>query len=145
MLFVSDRNHGLFRAYFSAMIRAFKQQTRKPTGDQSAGDKLQSIRISSVSFEAFIEQANDMEISSFSAGEWLVELLCLIPIQIAITQENRFVPLKDGIFSTEFERSLLGAEVGQIADSLSFGWYESLFQSYYSQKVLHLHPFLSAS
>jgi hypothetical protein len=72
--------------------------------------------------------------SRFRTGEWLVELLCLIPIHIAVTRENRFVPLKDGISSAALEKSLLGAEVTQIVDHLSFGWYESLFQSYMSNR-----------
>lgn len=130
LVFVSDRDHGLFPRHFSEMIRTFKQQTKKPTGNI-----LQSIEVSSLSFDSFFERLESMEISRFNAGEWLVELLCLIPIQIAVAQANRFIPLKDGVSSMEFERSLLGAEVGQIANSLSFGWYESLFRTYYSQKV----------
>lgn len=77
----------------------------------------------------------DWEVSQFRVGEWLVDFLCLIPIHIAITKENRFIPLKDGVSSPELEKSLLGAEVGQVVDSLSFGWYESLFQSYMASKV----------
>ena len=67
-------------------------------------------------------------VSRFRAGEWLADLLCLIPIHIAITQENRFVPLKDGVVSAQLEKSLLGAEVNKIVDSISLGWYESIFQ-----------------
>ena len=77
----------------------------------------------------------DWPASSFRAGEWLADLLCLIPIHIAITHENRFVPLKDGVVSPQLEKSLLGAEVNRIVDSLSFGWYESIFQSYWASKV----------
>ena len=58
-----------------------------------------------------------------------------IPIHIAITKENRFIPFKDGVSSAELEKSLLGADVGRIVDNLSFGWYESLFQSYMVSKV----------
>ncbi|KAG8220322.1 hypothetical protein J3R82DRAFT_3396, partial [Butyriboletus roseoflavus] len=67
------------------------------------------------------------------AGEWLVDFLCLIPIHLALMKENRFVPLKDGVYSPELER--LGVDVNRIVDSLSFGWYESLFQSYMASKV----------
>ena len=77
----------------------------------------------------------DWPASRFRAGEWLADLLCLIPIHIAITHENRFVPLKDGVVSPQHERSLLGAEVNRIVDSLSLGWYESIFQSYWASKV----------
>ncbi|KAH8986018.1 hypothetical protein EDB92DRAFT_1818469 [Lactarius akahatsu] len=47
---------------------------------------------------------------------------------------NQFVPLKDGILSTQLEKWLLGAEVNKIVDSLSVGWYESIFQSYWASK-----------
>ncbi|KAF8119658.1 hypothetical protein EV363DRAFT_1495120 [Boletus edulis] len=51
-------------------------------------------------------------------------------------KNNRFVPLKDGAYSPDLERSLLGADVNRIVDSLSFGWYESLFQSYMASRVV---------
>lgn len=46
-----------------------------------------------------------------------------------------FLPLKDGVSSAEHENSLLGADVSQIVDAISLGWYESVFQSYMAQKV----------
>jgi hypothetical protein len=74
-------------------------------------------------------------ITCFRAGEWLVDFFCLIPIHLAITKENNFIPLKDGVLSAGLETSLLGADVGRIVDNLSFGWYESIFQSYMASKV----------
>jgi hypothetical protein len=65
----------------------------------------------------------------------MVNLLCLIPIHIAIARDNRFIPLKDGVWTPDLERSLLGVEVGRIVDFISFGWYESIFQSYMSTKA----------
>jgi len=50
-----------------------------------------------------------------------------------------FLPLKDGVSSAEHEQLLLGAEVTQIVDALSLGWYESIFQSYMAQKVRNPH------
>ncbi|KAG1797012.1 uncharacterized protein HD556DRAFT_1233716, partial [Suillus plorans] len=44
--------------------------------------------------------------------------------------------LKDGVYSTELEKSLLGADVNRIVNHLSFGWYESLFQSYMAKKLV---------
>ncbi|KAG1815337.1 hypothetical protein EV424DRAFT_1628266, partial [Suillus variegatus] len=41
---------------------------------------------------------------------------------------------KDGVYPTELEKSLLGADVNRIVNHLSFGWYESLFQSYMAKK-----------
>jgi len=37
--------------------------------------------------------------------------------------------------SAEHEHALLGADVNQIVDAISLGWYESIFQSYMAQKV----------
>ena len=76
-----------------------------------------------------------MHVSRYHIGEWLVDLLCLIPIHIAVCRENRFVPLADGVLSSDLERSFLGAEVTKIVDKLSFSWYESIFQSYLATKV----------
>ncbi|KAJ7091563.1 hypothetical protein B0H15DRAFT_836658 [Mycena belliarum] len=133
LIFVTDRDHDMFRPHFSELIYGFEQRTKKPTGD-----KLKRLKVSArpSSVPLFSEESFDTqwELSQFCAGEWLVDLLCLIPIQIAVTRENRFVPLKDGVTSAALERSLLGAEVGQIVDALSFGWYESVLQSYMTAK-----------
>ncbi|KAH7910222.1 hypothetical protein BJ138DRAFT_1127056 [Hygrophoropsis aurantiaca] len=132
LIFVTERDHHLYSPHFTEMIYTFERTTRKPTGDQ-----LKSITVSAVPFAVFANELSgdsDWNISRFQGGEWLVDLLCLIPIHIAITKENRFVPLKDGVSSPELEKSLLGAEVSRIVDSLSFGWYESLFQSYMAFK-----------
>lgn len=134
LMFVTNRDHQHFPSYFTELIRTFENITKKPTGDE-----LKSIVVSAIPFGTFAEGviANpDWNISSFRAGEWLVDICCLIPIHLAITKENRFVPLKDGVSSADLEKSLLGAEVSRIVDSLSFGWYESLFQSYMASKVL---------
>ncbi|KAF8589358.1 hypothetical protein K439DRAFT_1645139 [Ramaria rubella] len=39
--------------------------------------------------------------------------------------------LIDGVWSPELEHLLLGVDLSQIVKSLTFGWYESLLQSYY--------------
>ena len=134
LLFVTHLDHERFKSHFNDMIEVFERTTRKPTGDE-----LSSILIAATTFDEFVTtvaSCTNQGTSRFRAGEWLVEFLCLIPIHIAITKENRFIPLKDGVSSAELERSLLGAEVGRIVDSLSFGWYESIFQSYMASKVI---------
>ena len=115
------------------MVNNFELQTRKHTGSE-----LKSINVKALHSEQLISLCSingEWNETSVPAGEWLVDILCLIPIHIAVTRENRFVPLKDGVSSPELEKSLLGAEVGAIIDALSVGWYESIFQSYMSQKV----------
>jgi hypothetical protein len=134
LVFITDRDHDRFATHFAEIIYAFEQRTKKPTGDT-----LKSIQVlalaSSTSFFSAPSPDAQWDLSRFSAGEWLVDLLCLIPIQIAVTRENRFLPLKDGVTSAALERSLLGAEVGQIVDAITFSWMESVFQSYMTSKV----------
>lgn len=136
ILFVTDRDHEKFAPHFADLILSFDRRTRKPNGE-----KLTGIHISAVSFDDFVAEVAEIgaptswHISCFRIGEWLVDILCLIPIHIAITRENRFIPLKDGVTSAELEKTLLGAEVSRIVDSLSLGWYESIFQSYMASKV----------
>ncbi|KAF9220065.1 hypothetical protein BS17DRAFT_739840 [Gyrodon lividus] len=132
IVFITDRDHDRYSHHFSDLIARFEHTTKKP-----GGDVLRKIAISSSSFSAALDELqNDAgwNVSQFLAGEWVVNFLCLIPIHIAITKENRFVPLTDGVYSSDLEKSLLGADVNRIVDSLSFGWYESLFQSYMATK-----------
>jgi hypothetical protein len=133
LLFITCDDQRPFSSHFSDIIRAFESSSRKPTGNELSG-----IAVSACTFPSFARQLSsspDWPVSRFRAGEWLADLLCLIPIHIAITDENRFVPLKDGVVSSELEKALLGAEVNRIVDSLSLGWYESMFQSYWASKV----------
>ncbi|KAI9455142.1 hypothetical protein BJY52DRAFT_1122187 [Lactarius psammicola] len=132
LMFVTDDDQRPFSSKFSEMIRNFTETSRKPTGDV-----LKGITVSARTFTSFARtflSSPAWSVSRFRSGEWLADLLCLIPIHIAITHENRFVPLKDGVLSAQMETSLLGAEVNRIVDSLSIGWYESIFQSYWASK-----------
>ncbi|KIK81380.1 hypothetical protein PAXRUDRAFT_156232 [Paxillus rubicundulus Ve08.2h10] len=136
IVFITDSasDHDRYAHHFSNLVTTFERTTKKP-----GGDILRRISISGLPFSTALDEIqNDAEwnVSKFLAGEWIVNFLCLIPIHIAITKENRFVPLKDGVYSTPLERSLLGADVNRIVDSLSFGWYESIFQSYMSTKAM---------
>jgi len=132
--FVTDYAGCPFASYFSGLIQDFEIGTKKPVGDE-----LKSIRVVTDAYDDFLDDVVSgglyTTVSSFRAGEWIADFLCLIPIHIAVCRENRFIPLKDGVYSPELEKSLLGAEVTKIVDSLSFGWYESLFQSYMASKV----------
>ncbi|KAI0250892.1 hypothetical protein BJV78DRAFT_1361975 [Lactifluus subvellereus] len=129
--FIADNHSQPFSSYFSNLIKKFKATTKKPTGDE-----LRGIKVSAAQFGPFREVflKSNWDVSRYCLGEWLVDLLCLIPIHIAVCRENTFIPLADGVLSAELERSLLGAEVNQIVDKLSFGWYESIFQSYLATK-----------
>ncbi|KIJ07932.1 hypothetical protein PAXINDRAFT_102749 [Paxillus involutus ATCC 200175] len=132
IVFITDRDHGRYSHHFSELVATFERTTKKP-----GGDVLRKVAISGTPFSTALDEIqNDVErnVSKFLAGEWVVNFLCLIPIHIAITKENRFVPLKDGVYSTDLEKSLLGAGVNRIVDLISFGWYESIFQSYMATK-----------
>jgi hypothetical protein len=133
LVYVTDDHGRPFSSHFSDMISAFEKSSRKPTNEE-----LKSIMVSARPFPSWTQQYlsnSNWPASCFRAGEWLADLLCLIPIHLAITQQNRFVPLKDGVISPQLEKSLLGAEVNKIVDSITLGWYESIFQSYWSSKV----------
>ena len=133
LTFITENSAQPFATYFSELVQEFVRATRKPTGDE-----LHGITVSSTDFESLLDQTIfnlKWDVSQFRVGEWLVDLLCLIPIHIAVCRENRFVPLANGVISAELERTLLGADVNQIVDHLSFGWYESIFQSYMTSKV----------
>ncbi|KAI5994326.1 hypothetical protein EDD15DRAFT_2432753 [Pisolithus albus] len=136
LVFVTDRDFQMFAQHFSDMIYTFERTSKKPTGDV-----LKSIKVSAATFPVFLQELCDTapwNVSQYRAGEWIVDFLCSIPIHIALTKENRFIPLRDGVYSTELERSLLGAEVNRIVDNISFGWYESLFQSYMATKPVRV-------
>ena len=133
LTFIADHHTRPFASYFSDLINTFEKTTPKPTGDQ-----LRTIQVSAAKFgpffDAVLSDAN-WNVSRYRVGEWLVDLLCLIPIKIATCRGDRFLPLLNGVLSVELEGSLLGAEVNQIAEKLSFGWYESIFRSYLASKV----------
>ncbi|KAG9001403.1 hypothetical protein FRB90_011631, partial [Tulasnella sp. 427] len=124
---VCDSHKPHFASYFRKLIKAFEESSKKPTGH-----RLASIQVRSSEF-------NDLEwetpsSSTFKAGEWVVELLCLIPVHIAVADENRFIPLKDGVRDPVLERELLGADVSRIIDAISIGWYESILSAYMASK-----------
>lgn len=134
LVFVAKHDRDQFAAHFADMIQSFEQRTRKPTGKVLRDIAVEAVTFDDIKGGIMPGVEWDSDISRFHLGEWLVDVFCLIPIHIAITRDNRFVPLKDGVHSADLEKSLLGADVGQIVDALSVGWYESIFQSYQSTK-----------
>lgn len=136
LTFLSDGPIAPFAAYYDKLVSSLQSHVHKPSGAWLSDIKVSAtLDVHSV--------CEDMVVSLYSSGEWVVELLCLIPLHLAVTRQNRFIPLKDGIWSPEYERELLGADAGQIVDSLSLGWYESLFQSYMVSKARAHHDLMS--
>jgi hypothetical protein len=133
LTFITENPTQPFASYFSDLIQGFVRETRKPIGDE-----LRRIKVCATDFESFRDKTAldpSLGVSQRHFGDWLADVLCLIPIHIAVCRGGRFVPLIDGDISAERERSLHGADINQIVDKLTFGWYESIFQSYMSSKV----------
>lgn len=124
LTFATDRDFDKYEAHFSNLVQTFEQTTRKPTEGL-----LKKIVINAIQATKLRDHLQNAPVTEFCLGSWLVSFFCLIPIHVAVTRENRFMPLKDGVISPEWEKELLGAEVGKIVDNLSLGWYESIFQS----------------
>ncbi|KAH7882034.1 hypothetical protein F5I97DRAFT_1988573, partial [Phlebopus sp. FC_14] len=136
LLFVSGQHHRFYPMYFTDLVETFEKTSKKPIGD-----KLSALLVSATSFDDFTDSFkphSDWMASQFKFGEWITEILCLIPIHLALVRDNRFIPLKNGVYSTEVEKSLLGADINRIVDSISFGWYESIFQSYMADKPVRV-------
>lgn len=111
IMFVASGALDRFERRFRQMIRKFEQNTQKPTGDS-----LKLINVISMLHEDARDYDHFQEATVYPTGRWLVELICLIPLHLAVATGNRFVPLKDGIVSADFERDLLGADIFQIAE-----------------------------
>ncbi|KAG8718610.1 hypothetical protein FRC09_012400 [Ceratobasidium sp. 395] len=132
LIFASQGKLDEADSYFARMITKFEQTTRKPMDGSLS---MISVTASPASPQALIQ---DFACSRFLLGSFVVELLCLIPLHLAITRDNRFIPLKDGVWDPVHESSLLGADVPTIIERLSLGWYESLFQSYMATKPVRV-------
>jgi len=107
LTFVSSHRPDAFKPYFDAMIREFEQTTRKPTHRQLAN-------IDVAARPSYDARNTRTFVSELQAGDWIATLFCLIPVHIAVTSQNRFIPLKDGIRSSMFEDSVLGFDVAQL-------------------------------
>ncbi|KAG8738573.1 hypothetical protein FRC10_006678 [Ceratobasidium sp. 414] len=129
LVFASPNRLDDLDGYFTRMITKFEQTTRKPMDGS-----LPTISVTASS-DSPRNLIRSLARSRFLLGTFVVELLCLIPLHLAITRDNRFIPLKDGVWDPVHERSLLGADVPTVIEKLSIGWYESLFQSYMATKA----------
>ncbi|QRV84788.1 hypothetical protein RhiJN_12804 [Ceratobasidium sp. AG-Ba] len=132
LIFAAPTNLESIGDYFSRMIAKFEVTTRKPLDGSLS---MISIKATSNSPSALTKE---IICSKYQLSGFVVELLCLIPLHLAITRDNRFIPLKDGVWDPMHERSLLGADVPTIIENLSIGWYESLFQSYMATKPVRV-------
>ncbi|KAG8762904.1 hypothetical protein FRC11_007233 [Ceratobasidium sp. 423] len=132
LVFASTSNLQPVDNYFTRMITKFERTTCKPINTEL---RATSVVATSDPPNVLVQK---MPCSRYPLGSFIVEFICLIPLHLAITRDNRFIPLKDGIWDPEYERSLLGADVPGIINSLSIGWYESLLQSYMATKPVRV-------
>ncbi|KAG8939992.1 hypothetical protein FRC04_005697 [Tulasnella sp. 424] len=113
------------------MTQDFTRQSHKPVGRSLLDIKVQVLPVA----DAIWDRADT---SICKAGEWFVELICLIPIHIAVARDNRFVPLKDGVSGDSFNQDLLGSGVAEMIDLISLGPYEAILGSYMATKPVRV-------
>ncbi|EUC62856.1 cytochrome P450 family protein, putative, partial [Rhizoctonia solani AG-3 Rhs1AP] len=95
------------------MISTLRRTTHKPVDWELTSTLVSTTNATS---EELLES-----LSEFKLGSFIVELICLIPIHIAATMDNKFMPLKDGVWDPDYESGLVHSTVEEINDSLSFG------------------------
>ncbi|RIB16915.1 hypothetical protein C2G38_2188736 [Gigaspora rosea] len=118
-----------FQIYIRKLFKKFRKETKKPMGH------LKKFIANCSTFENFDSLAN--EYTEYNLGDWIIQLFCLIPIQIAVAHDNEFIPIRDGFFE-EAEQSASDdgfGLIGNLSKSISFGWYESIFEYYANLKV----------
>ncbi|KAI9431439.1 hypothetical protein BJY52DRAFT_1423126, partial [Lactarius psammicola] len=115
LVFVTDDHRRPFSSHFSDIISAFEKTSRKPTGDE-----LKSIVVSARPFASFTQEfLTSFRLAGLAPQSWRVASIrsaqgwrCITPAGEVITW----------------------CGVNRIVDSLSLGWYESIFQSYWASK-----------
>ena len=113
LTFVSYHQAALFKNRVAHLIKAFKRASGKPTGEYfTDGNHIVKVI---PSFDPF---NHGVSVSMFPIGDWLLGLICLVPLQLAIANSGYFVPLCNGVVSEQFEQSLFNQSVPHIADSL---------------------------
>ncbi|PKY22475.1 hypothetical protein RhiirB3_503321, partial [Rhizophagus irregularis] len=128
-----------FEDYIIEMFKNLKRSTKKPTSI------LEEFTTSVITFQKLdVENAKFQKkfSSEYQLGEWIIQLCCLIPIQIAVARNNLFQPLRDGLSSNDDHVGLdddgddgYGLHVDGIAKNISFGWYEGIFKHFGDKKI----------
>ncbi|GBC07438.1 hypothetical protein RclHR1_07470003 [Rhizophagus clarus] len=132
-----DKYGEKFEDYIIEMFKNLKRSTKKPT---SILDEFTTSVITFQNLDIENEKFQKKFSSKYQLGEWIIQLCCLIPIQIAVARNNLFQPLKDGLSSNDDHVGLdgddgYGLHVDGIAKNISFGWYEGIFKHFGDKKV----------
>ncbi|CAI2161648.1 17233_t:CDS:10, partial [Funneliformis geosporum] len=123
-----------FEDYILEMFKDLKRETNKPQ------TILKKFSIFVTTFQELdivnLIHAKRKRIANIQLGEWIIQLSCLIPIQIAVAKNNQFQPLRDGLS----ENGRLGFDDGyrpvdSIARNISFGWYEGILKYFGDRQV----------
>ncbi|RHZ44791.1 hypothetical protein Glove_709g38 [Diversispora epigaea] len=131
-----EKHQENFEEYITEMFDELRRTTKKPA------TMLKKFKTVVSTFNSLdIEDPKFLKKNSreFQLGEWIIQLSCLIPIQIAVARNNQLLPLRDGLSATEIDQfdfvSGCGNHVDNIAQNISFGWYEGIFKHFGSRKV----------
>jgi hypothetical protein len=126
-----------FEKYITGLFENLKHSTEKPAGI------LRKFTTSIIAFQELdIENTKFQKkfSSQYKLGGWIIQLCCLIPIQIAITRDNLFQPIKDGLSLDESDQVKLDDDcyslhLDGIVKNISFGWYEGIFRYFGNKKI----------
>ncbi|CAH1771459.1 3102_t:CDS:2, partial [Entrophospora sp. SA101] len=84
-----------FEKYVVSMFNELKKKTKKPASI------LKHFKTTVTTFSELDIEENDFiskHSNKYQLGDFVIQLSCLIPIQIAVAKNNQFQPLRDGIF-----------------------------------------------
>ncbi|CAG8468542.1 16128_t:CDS:10 [Funneliformis caledonium] len=118
-----------FEEYISEIFKDLKSSTKKPS------TLLKKFSTSVITFKEFdIKNVNFQKYSSkYKLGDWINQLCCLIPIQIAVAKITCFnLSGMDYLSNVEFDGY---GHVNNITENISFGWYEGIFKHFGDKKV----------
>ncbi|KAF0421089.1 e3 ubiquitin-protein ligase trip12 [Gigaspora margarita] len=118
-----------FQAYFRKLFEKYEKETKKPMGHPENFD------VNCIMFESFNNLVS--EFTKYKLGNWIIDFFCLIPIQIAVAHDNEFIPIRDG-FLEKTEQNVFDdgfGLIGNISKTISFGWYETIFEFYADLEV----------
>ncbi|KAJ3103368.1 hypothetical protein HDU97_010206 [Phlyctochytrium planicorne] len=133
---VSEFGYELYtkaKSYLVHIFRTLRSQTNKDCGKLFDFASKMSIEVFQGTKRVYTSQQRDGDVipESFPVGKWMIDMFCLLPLQIATTKTNQLLPLKDGLISRELE----GLDVEGVTKKITFGWLESVFTYYGRRKM----------
>lgn len=123
-----------FENYIVKMLDRVKMSTQKPA------TILNHFKINVNHYQDLFDNNIIRQYTSkFQLGEWIIQLCCLIPIQIAVAKENKLIPLYNGLDAPDNYNITHNKDDDNyteiISSKISFGWYEGIFKYLGDRKV----------